>query len=108
VVEVEVGEHDVAHVARVVAQARDLAHRGVLLAERRPQQQQKKPAQAAGRVGDVAQAEPGVKLRPSISAPPRGQVETQFRWWILVAALPQGRCRARLLHGKPVISMGVP
>jgi hypothetical protein len=59
-VEIQVREHDVAHVARVVAQARDLADRGQFLAELGPQQEQEESAQAAGRVGDVVQAVAGI------------------------------------------------
>jgi hypothetical protein len=59
-VEVEMREHSMAHVARIEAQALLLAHRGHLLAEFRVEQPEEESAQALLRLRDVAQAEAGV------------------------------------------------
>ena len=59
-VEIEMREHDVAHVLGIEAEPLDLADGGHLLAELRTHQCQEERTQAPPRIGHVAQAEPGV------------------------------------------------
>ena len=66
-VEVEVGEHDVAHVGAIETQPLDLARRRHLLAEIRADQSEEEPAQAAARVGHVAQPEPGIDQHQALA-----------------------------------------
>src|SRR5690606_35287492 len=60
VIEVEVRENDVAHVARRKTERLDLADRGHLLAEIRLEQGDEEATQPRPRRGNVAQAEAGV------------------------------------------------
>src|SRR3954451_262212 len=60
VIEVEVAHDDVAHVARIEAERRDLPHRRHLLAKLGAGEREKDAAQARARRGDVAEAKAGV------------------------------------------------
>jgi hypothetical protein len=72
VVEVEVREHDVAHVGGLVAQRFDLPHRRHLFAKVGAQQREEKAAQAAARVGHVTQPKPvSTSTRPSFDSTSR-------------------------------------
>ena len=59
-IEVEMREHDVAHIVRIEPQPFDLADGGELLAKIRAQQPQEEPAQPAAWIVHVARAEAGV------------------------------------------------
>ena len=65
-VEIEVGHHDVANVARVEAHALDLADRGHLLAEIRCDQAEEEAREPAVRIANVAQAHAGVDEDESV------------------------------------------